>query len=316
MAWLQGQGMQWLAAGAGVSGALTVVCWWRWVRARSQLQQRLRRLAQAPDTTPSPGALWARHASGVVDRVAGGLTPLLAAAGLSWRPSTALLLLGASLLVLTWLGAHITRLPWLPVLAALALALWPGSRQAQRALCRRNQRVLEHQLIDVARMLSGALRAGLSIPQGFELMGQRLPDPAGPLLRRVHGELLLGVPMEEALAGLERHVDSADLRMLVLAIRLHREVGGDLAGTLSELARTLSERDQVQAAVRSAVAEPRYVAMLLPFMPFACVLLMNMLIPGFIKPLFSPIGALLLVCFLVSQAIGLAVVRRIARIQV
>lgn len=180
----------------------------------------------------------------------------------------------------------------------------------------RRGRVMTKQLGEVARLLSSALKAGLTVPQGIELVARRLPAPAGIEFRRVSGELRLGVPLGQALEGLRQRSPGKDVNLLCTAIMIHREVGGDLAHGFEEMARTLAERDAVNLEIQSLTAESKFVSTMLPLMPVMAALILNMMIPGFLMPLFTPAGLIVMAVFGAVQLVGLLLIRAIARIEV
>ena len=299
-----------LAATAGAAGALALLFWVRYLRSRRILRQRLLAVASRPSAALP--ALWVdRHASLPPLRP---LAPLRSATRRPRRPAVALALALVAVLTAAQAAAALTGLSPLPLLPACAAAAIYGARRLRRHLRQRDAAAAEAQLVEACRLLSGALRAGLSVPQGVAVLAAQLPAPAGGHFRRLAGELALGVSLETALAEFHQRLPSRSLRLFGLALSLNHRMGGDLAGVLADLGRTLAERQQVQAAIAAATAEPRFVATLLPVMPVAIALLLNALIPGFLRPLFTTWGLLLLAACIALQWFGLLAVRRVTRI--
>ena len=90
------------------------------------------------------------------------------------------------------------------------------------------------QLPDTLQLLSGSLRAGYSLQQGVEAVSQEVEDPMGRELRRVMVEARLGRPLETALDDAADRMASPDFEWAVMAIRIQREVGGNLAELLHD----------------------------------------------------------------------------------
>ena len=119
------------------------------------------------------------------------------------------------------------------------------------------------QLPDMLQLLSGTLRAGYSLMQGVEAVSQEVGDPMGQELRRVVTEARLGRPLEEALDGVAERMDSPDFAWAVMAIRIQREVGGNLAELLMTVAETMTQRERLRRDVAALTAEGRISAIVL-----------------------------------------------------
>lgn len=240
----------------------------------------------------------------------------LARADLQFKPSEFVALQCLVGLVLYFVASSFMGLVFpLPIVMAIfgvriGKRLWLGSRR-NRYVSRFN-----HQLPELSRFLSSALKAGLSIQQAIELAGRDLAAPAGPEMRRTAQELKLSVPLDRALDGLMNRVHSQDLTLLSTTIIVQWQVGGDLAGALESLSRTLSEREQLMGELRGLTAEQRFVSIMLPFMPLIAAMLMNMAIPGFLNPIFTLPGLILVTVFAVIQTVAFLLVRNISNIQV
>lgn len=270
----------------------------------------------APACPPDPGPL-----SLLADRFDAGalgrrLRRELVRANLDLRPAwfalgVVLLLAGAWLFASRWLGL---RSPLDFTLAALVAWLVP--RTGLRVRRQRLAEQLGAQVSEVAGRLAAGLRAGLTVPQALERAAAETPAPAGPLLRRVDGELKLGRPLADALETLVERVGSDEVRMLATAMLLQRELGGDLAGALATLARALAERQVAAREVAALTAEVRSVAGLLPLMPLLAGLFLNLIQPGFLNVLATPAGLVLLAAFLAVQGTAWRILRALAEMQV
>ncbi len=131
---------------------------------------------------------------------------------------------------------------------------------------RRRKKFLS-QLPDTLQLLSGTLRAGYSLMQGVEAVSQEVEDPMGHELRRVVTESRLGRPLEESLDGVAERMDSADFSWAVMAIRIQREVGGNLSELLLTVADTMTQRERLRRDVRALTAEGRMSAIVLGLLP-------------------------------------------------
>jgi tight adherence protein B len=175
----------------------------------------------------------------------------------------------------------------------------------------------EDQLVDFLTMTANAMRAGHSFLQALELAAREMPDPIGLELRRTLREVSLGLTLEEALLRMVERLPSADLDLLMTAVMIQRQVGGDLASILDNIASTIRERQRIKAEVRTLTAQGRLSGWVISLLPIVLALLLNQLNPSYMRLLWThPIGVMLLGCSAVSMALGIFFTNRIIRIDV
>ena len=154
-------------------------------------------------------------------------------------------------------------------------------------LAGRRRRKFASQLPDTLQLLAGSLRAGYSLLQGVDAVAQEVDDPMGSELRRVLAEARLGRPLEEALEDAAERMGSADFSWAVMAVRIQREVGGNLAELLDTVSETMISRERLRRDVRALTAEGRVSAIVLGILPVAMGFLMYTLNPNYIGKLFD-----------------------------
>src|SRR3546814_9719267 len=111
------------------------------------------------------------------------------------------------------------------------------------------------------------MRAGYSLMQGVEAVSAEVSEPVGRELRRVVTEARLGRPLEESLDGVADRMGSADFAWAVMAIRIQREVGGNLSELLVTVADTMTERERLRRDVAALTAEGKLSAIVLGILP-------------------------------------------------
>jgi len=173
------------------------------------------------------------------------------------------------------------------------------------------------QLADTITLLSNSLRAGSSFLQSIELVSRETPDPMGEEMGRVVREVNLGLGMEEALSNLVRRIRSDDLDLMVTAIGVQQQVGGNLAEILDTIAFTIRERVRIKGEIRTLTAQGRYSGYLVAFLPIGIMITLNFINPEFMQPLFVElIGQILLVCGGIMMLIGFFAIQKITNIKV
>ncbi|MFD1408320.1 type II secretion system F family protein [Kroppenstedtia eburnea] len=244
------------------------------------------------------------------------LGPKLKKASIKIRPSeygAILVMIGVLLVFLLHLGMDAPL--WLSVLLSTLLIpfaskMFLGSRRFIYI-----HRV-NNQLSEACRLLSSAARAGLSIPQGLELVVKEMPPPISDELGNVVRELQLGRDLELSLQDLLTRVNSRDIQVFVNALIIQRRAGGDLGRVLSEMASTMEERKIIHKTIHASISQARYSAYLLPVVSVLIVLMMSQMIDNFFNFFTSMMGMVILAIFLIMQIIGFLLIKKIADIKV
>ena len=176
---------------------------------------------------------------------------------------------------------------------------------------------LREQLPDVLTILASSLRAGHSFLQALDTVSKEIPEPAAGEFVRVVAEVRLGRPVEDALGALADRVGSEDFKWAVLAVNIQREVGGNLAEILDNVANTLRERATLRRQVRVLTTEGRLSAWVLGVMPFVIALYMYAVNKDYVSLLVTTtVGWILLIGALGLLTLGLLWMRKIVKIDV
>ncbi|MFA5883710.1 MAG: type II secretion system F family protein [Acidimicrobiia bacterium] len=182
---------------------------------------------------------------------------------------------------------------------------------------KRRLRRFEMQLPDVLNLLSGSMRAGFSFAQGLEAVAEEASEPSRRELQRAYAESRLGRPIEDALEDSAARMHSIDLMWAVMAIRIQREVGGNLAELLDTVASTMTERERLRHEVLSLTAEGRMSAWVLGIFPPLFAVILFMIQPDYMKTLFeNPMGVMAVVVSAVLAGFGFLWLRKIMAIEV
>jgi tight adherence protein B len=236
-------------------------------------------------------------------------------AGLPLRGAEALFFLAAAVVLATLLAFAMTRNLLLALIVAGLAIMLP--RAALSIAVRRRCKAFEQQLPDTLTLLAGTLRAGYSIGQGFEAVSTEIDDPMGRELRRVVTETRLGRPLDESLEAVADRMKSDDFSWAVMAIRIQREVGGNLAELLVTVADTMTQRERLRRDVATLTAEGRMSAIVLGLLPPGLGAVMWAINGEYMSKLLTPgLGYILLGLGLVSMLIGFAWMKKIITIEV
>lgn len=186
-----------------------------------------------------------------------------------------------------------------------------------RSQVTRRRAKFAEQLPDALALLVGALRTGYGLLQGMEMLVTQMPAPMAVELARVVRMVGLGVPMQRALAEMARRMENDDLDLVVTAISVQYELGGNLAQTLETISETIRDRVRIKREIRSLTGQQRATAYILAIMPVATAAILYVINPAYIGRLFEPGWIRILpISAAVMVALGFMVMNKIVAIEV
>lgn len=203
----------------------------------------------------------------------------------------------------------------LPLLGGLGFYLpriWVGRRQGARL------KAFNEQLADTIVLMSNSLRSGMSLLQSMEMVSREGAPPTGPEFGRVVREIGLGVSPQDALLHLVRRIRSDDLDLMVTAVMVQHEVGGNLSKILDTIAYTIRERVKIKGEIRAITSQQRMAGYMLAGLPIGMAGILSLIAPRYILSLFNPMGpwTALPVCGAISIMVGFFFIQRIVSIEV
>jgi tight adherence protein B len=204
-------------------------------------------------------------------------------------------------------------------IVSLAVALACGFVPRLMLWWLRHRRItaLRQQLPDIAMLLAGGLRAGMSLNQAIAQAAAEVPVPLRQELELMLREQRLGASFETALGGLERRAPLEETALLCAALRISRQTGGNLADTLEALAQSLRRKIALEGKIRSLTAQGRLQGWAMGLLPLLCGLALALIEPEGMSLLFTtPLGWATCAVLLVMQGVGLHLLRRVVRIDV
>ena len=274
----------------GTLGTLTLALIWSqiqdWRRRREHLEalRELDRIANERATIPGGTNVFRSSGEAThrlpqwLERVpqVGDLGALLAQSGLPWTVRGFFLRSLAPALIVTVVLAILTGNALLAVVVGGTVATLP-LLYVRRKMAQRRRRI-EEQLPGAIDLLSRVMRAGQPLSGGLRMVAQESPEPIATEFRAVFEEQRFGLPFEEALLGFADRAELMDVRILVTAILVQREVGGNLTEILDKIAITMRSRFRVRRQVMIHTAQGRmsgYVLAALPIIVGSILALIN-----------------------------------------
>jgi tight adherence protein B len=181
----------------------------------------------------------------------------------------------------------------------------------------RRQARFEEQLPDTLQLLGGALQAGHSLLQAVDTVVKEADEPMSVEFQRVLTEARLGMPLEEALDGVAKRMNSQDFEWTVMAVSLQRQIGGNLAELLNTVASTIRERYTLKRQIRALSAEGRLSSIILSVLPFLMFFVLLAFNPTFLAPLYTtPLGLAMLSSAAILMIVGILWMKKITNIEV
>ncbi|HET8835992.1 MAG TPA: type II secretion system F family protein [Gemmatimonadales bacterium] len=240
---------------------------------------------------------------------------LMQQAQVSWSLPT-LILMSVGTAVALGLGfLMLTR----SLLVAFPVAIIGAALPTLYVRHKKNRRLeqFEELLPEAIDLVGRALRAGHPLSSGFKMAADDGPEPVASEFRRVFEEQRFGLPLQDSLLGMADRVNIVDTRILVTAILIQREVGGNLAEILDNLSAVIRARFTIRRQIRVYTAQGRMTGYLLALLPFMLFALLYMINPEYMSVLFTdPIGKILVGVALVMQLAGFFWIRKIVNIEI
>jgi tight adherence protein B len=176
----------------------------------------------------------------------------------------------------------------------------------------------EDQLADTLGLWVNALRSGYSVLQSMEAIAKDAPEPTKTEFNRVVREVALGIDMKDALAHLLDRIESEDLDLVVTAVNIQREVGGNLAEILEVISGVIRERIKLKGEIRVLTSQGRMTGYVIGFLPVGLAVFLNFASPGYMGAMFTDrmCGWPLIGVAVALIGIGTAVIQKIVDIQI
>jgi len=213
------------------------------------------------------------------------------------------------------LAFYFSRAPWIALLAAFSGLVIPNIIVQQLEKLRRAK--FAAQLVDGLMLLSGSLKAGLSLTQAFEAMVEEMPAPISQEFSLVVRQNRMGIPLEDCLARLKQRMQCEELDMIVTVILVARETGGDMTTIFSNLVLTIRERSRLLGKVKALCTQGKLQGNIMMFLPIVFGYSVYKLDPSFVNILMNdPQGRGLLIYAIISEILGIIFISRLSKIEI
>lgn len=240
---------------------------------------------------------------------------MMVRAGLPLLGSEFLAISAGGALLVCIIIALVTRNP-VTGLLALLLFLAADFVFVQRRITKRLNN-FQRQLADCLSLVANSLRAGFSFLQTMEIISREMEPPMSSEFERVMRDTSLGKSLDEALHDMDERVGSADFSLVITAVLIQQQVGGNLATILDTIRNTISERIRIRREVNTLTAQGKMSGIVLACIPVALALFFYVSSPEYLEPLLTTdIGKMAIIGALFLVIVGFVIIRKIVDIKV
>ncbi|MDP4182890.1 MAG: type II secretion system F family protein [Bacillota bacterium] len=186
-----------------------------------------------------------------------------------------------------------------------------------RARIKKRVKSLNEQLSDAIVLISNSLKAGYSFFQAVDIVAKEMTGPISEEFGLLQKEVNLGLTTEKALENLVGRIKSDDLELVVIAVLIQRQIGGNLAEILDNISSTIRERVKIKGEVKTVTAQGRASGFIISILPVGLGLILFVINREYMMGLFTdPIGIMILVFSVMMELIGIYFISRIVKIEI
>jgi tight adherence protein B len=190
-------------------------------------------------------------------------------------------------------------------------AIWVNLKTTRRI------RAIEGQLVETITLISNALRAGFAFAQGVDVAAKRAGPPISVELNRMLLDINLGMSTEDALTSMNNRIGSEDLDMVVTAILIQRNSGGNLAEVLESVAETMRDRERIKGEIKTLTSSQRFTGWVLSLWPICIAFLFFLINPGIMSLMWTTqAGVVLLFIWAGLNLLGIIALQKILSIDI
>lgn len=200
------------------------------------------------------------------------------------------------------------------VLAAAGLML---PRIVLNIMIKRRIKSIENQIGNALSSMANSMRAGHSFLQSMEMISREMPDPIAGEFKKTLREIYLGTSTQQALENMNKRIGSEDLDLIITAILIQRQVGGNLAEVLDNISETIRERLRINGEIKTLTAQGKISGLTIALLPIALGIIFFIINRDYIMTLFMhQIGIVLIAAGIIAQIIGIILIRKVVQIEV
>jgi tight adherence protein B len=247
--------------------------------------------------------------------IAPKLRDLLSQANLEWTPARLLLMSTACCVI----PGYLVYLRTGVVILSAVLGILFGAIPFAYVFFKRGKRFdqFEQGLPAALDLMVSGLRSGHSLVSAMSLVAREVPDPIGREFRICFDEQNYGLELRTAMHNMAQRVPIQDVRIVMTAILIQKETGGNLAEVLDKCSHVIRERFRLKREIKTKTAQGRLTGIILSLLPAILGFLLYLVNPKHMSLLWTrPLGVKMLYTAAVMTVVGGLIIRKIVRIRV
>lgn len=186
-----------------------------------------------------------------------------------------------------------------------------------KGIPQRRHKKFHGQFVDSLMLISSSLKAGLNLSQALEIVAEEMPAPMGEEIALVVKENKMGMTLQECLMRLKQRIPLDDLALVVTAVIIAQETGGDLTEVFDELVTTISEKKKLEDKVRTLTVQGRLQGFIMGLLPIAFAIFVYFSNPHNFDVMFNhPVGRGLLIYAVFSEIIGAYLIKKLSKVEI
>lgn len=204
-----------------------------------------------------------------------------------------------------------------PAALVAGLAGWFLPSAAVKRKIKKRVRLLNEQLSDAITMLSNSLKAGYSFFQAVDMVAEEMSGPVSEEFSILKKEINLGLDTEKALENMAARISSDDMDILVTAVIIQRQSGGNLAELLDNIAATIRDRVKIKRELKTITAQGRISGLVISILPFVLCGIIYLISPSQMSLLFTTsLGQIMVAMALLMEITGIILIRKVIKIEI
>jgi tight adherence protein B len=182
---------------------------------------------------------------------------------------------------------------------------------------RRRIAKIEKQLVELLMMMSNSLKAGFGLMQAVDQAARQIEEPIASELRQLARDTQIGSTVEEAVTAFGRRIGSYDLEIVVTAILVQRNVGGNLSEIFDNVAHTMRERERIKGEIATLTSQQKLTGIIIGSLPIGLAVLFTIMNRDYMSVLWTePIGRAMIAVGVLLEVVGVLIIRKIINIDV
>ena len=203
-----------------------------------------------------------------------------------------------------------------PLAVLVGIAGWLAPSFILKSKIKKRVKNLNDQLGDAIILISNSLKAGYSFFQAVDAVSKEMSGPISEEFILLQKEINLGLNTDKALENMANRVMSDDLELVVTAVMIQRQVGGNLAEVLDNISSTIRDRVRIKTEIKTVTAQGRLSGIIISVLPIVLGIVIYLINPELMSLLFTePLGILILIVSVIMESIGIFLIRKIVQIE-